>query len=176
MPIVKTANVVTYSTGHDNDRTALTDVHPSDNFAVCDAKDPLKQVAFDCSGLTTNTTATISAPASGTYTLPPVAGTLSGAAQVLQYAAPATGATVTVAAATQSLVLNPAADISELTIALPTTPADGKLVRVSSAQAVTTLTITDGAASGVGYPTAMTDNSFFALIYREADTTWYRHG
>ena len=176
MPITKSGTTVTYTAGQNMDRAAATDVHDSSSFAICDANDPLKQVKVSCSGLTTNTTATISFPASGTYTFPAIAGTLGGQAKVLQYAAPETGATVTVAASTERLVLNPADDIAELTIALPTTPADGWEVRVSSTQAVTTLTITDGAASGVGYPTAMTDNSFFSLIYRETDTTWYRNG
>lgn len=65
MPITKTANVVTYSTGHDNDRTTVTDVHPADNFAICDAKDPLKQIKFDCSALATNTSTTLTASANG---------------------------------------------------------------------------------------------------------------
>lgn len=176
MPLTKSGDTVTYTAGANMDRAAATDVHDSSSFAVCDAKDPLKQVAFACSGLTTNTTATITAQASGTFTLPATGGTLSGQNKVLQYSAPLTGATVTIAAGTEHLVLNPAADIAELTVALPTTPADGTTVRVSSSQAVTTLTVTDGAASSVGAPTAMTDNSFWSMIYREADTTWYRCG
>jgi len=65
MPITKSGDVVTYTQGHDNDRTVATDVHPSDNFAVCDAKDPLKQLKFDCSGLATDSSSTITASANG---------------------------------------------------------------------------------------------------------------
>lgn len=175
MPITSSNGVVTYTAGQNMDRAAATDVHDSASFAICDAKDPLKQVQFSCSSLTGGTPATLTFPASGTYTLP-AAGYLSGQAKALQYAAPATGANVTIAAGIERLVLNPAADIAELTITLPVAPADGTEVRVSSTQAVTTLTIADGDASTVGGPSAMTDNTFFSLIYRATGTTWYRNG
>lgn len=177
MPISKSGSTINETEAAQLKRSLSTDVHPTDDFAICDAKDPLKQIQFACSGLTTNTTATITAQASGTFTLPAAGGTLSGQNKVLQYAAPTTGATVVVAAGTEHLVLNPAGDIAELTITLPTTPADGTIVRVSTTQAVTdALTIDDGAASTVGAPATLTDNSFFALIYRATGTTWYRAG
>lgn len=174
MPITSSNGVVTYTAGQNMDRAQATDVHDSASFAICDAKDPLKQVQFSCSALTAGTPATLSIPASGTYTFPAAAGTLSAQNKVLQYAAPETGATVTIAAGTEVLVCKPAGALDELTIALPTTPADGTKVSAVSTQNVTTLTISDGAASTVGGPSALTANAGFSLIYRLADTTWYR--
>ncbi len=177
MPITKSGSTLVYTAGQNMDRAAATDVHDAGSFAVCDSLDPLKQVKFDSSALTTNTAATITAQASGTFTLPATGGTLRGQNAVLQYSAPATGASITVAVGTEHLIVNPAADIADLTIVLPVNPADGTVVRVTTIQAVTNaLTIDDGAASTVGAPATLVDNGSFALIYRATGTTWYRCG
>jgi hypothetical protein len=174
MPITITDGVVSESEATQLKRTLKTDVHPSSDFAICDAKQPLKQLQFSLSGMTDNTTATLSVPASGTYALPATAGTLGGQNKVLQYAAPETAANVTIAAGTEVLVLKPAGTLDELTITLPVTPLDGTTVTFVSSQIVTSLTVADGAASQVGGPTALSANVVVRMIYRLADTTWYR--
>jgi len=82
MPISKVGNVVTYTAGANMDRAAATDVHDASSFAVCDANDPLKQIKFDASGLTTNTSVThkVTSSSIGLYTYYDSAATAGGSA------------------------------------------------------------------------------------------------
>jgi hypothetical protein len=67
MPITKPSSTILYTEGHDNDRTLKTDVHPADTFAICDAKDPLKQLQFDLSSMTAGTTSTVKLTTTGFF-------------------------------------------------------------------------------------------------------------
>lgn len=91
-----------------------------------------------------------------------------------QYVAPATGASVTINDDTSMLVINPAATIAALTVVMPASPVDGQVVRISSSQIVTTLTLNANAGqtmkNGV---TSLTAGQSFGRIYRAADATWY---
>lgn len=100
-----------------------------------------------------------------------------------QYAAPATGNTVTVAANVSNLVLDPAGTIATLTVALPAASAliDGQTLHISSSQTVTALTMSAGSGTSISNsPTALTISTTasygYEFIYRAANTKWYRLG
>lgn len=166
MPITKTANVVVETAPTNKRQFENTGVMHADQFSFCDAGDPLKQMKFDLSAMTTNTTATFKAP--------PASGTIS-LGNTLQYVAPVTTDSVTIAAGTTHLVIEPAGTIAALTVVLPTAPADGTLVQFCSTQIVTTLTLTPG-----GSDTVVTDTTALAVdtaikyIYRASSSKWYK--
>lgn len=98
-----------------------------------------------------------------------------------QYAAPLTGTTVAVAATTGSMVIDPAGTIAALTLTLPAASAlvDNQTLAISSSQTITSLTLTPGSGTTVSNsPTALTISTTAAygykLIYRAANTKWYR--
>ena len=84
-----------------------------------------------------------------------------------QYKIPTAGATVTITSS--NVVLNPAADLATLTIALPTAN-NGDIVSVTSTKAVTALTITGTVEGG---PSALTANVPVKFIYITAATSWF---
>jgi hypothetical protein len=97
------------------------------------------------------------------------------------YNAPLTGASITVPANVNNVILDPAANIAALTLVLPAASSliDGQLLRVSSSASIATLTITPGTGTTVSQsPTAITTSVTgaygFSLIYDQAKTKWYR--
>lgn len=97
----------------------------------------------------------------------------------LQYAAPTTGQTVTVAATNRFVVIVPAGTLDELTVTLPTAAqsTNGDLITVNCTEIVTTLTVGAGAGASVANaPTAFAAGGFMSFVYRTADTTFYRCG
>lgn len=98
-----------------------------------------------------------------------------------QYATPLTATSVTVANTTGKLVLDPAGTIATLTVTLPAAIAliDGQTFEIGSSQTVTALTLTGGSGTTISNaPTAITvsttANMGFKLVYRAANTKWYR--
>lgn len=182
MPITKVNNIITETTPVGLDEFNRTGVIRAEAFAICDNFDFIKQMQFDPSALTTNTTLTLTAPSgSGGVVTLPTSGTVATTAnlltEVIQYATPTAGSTVTITAGTQDLVLKPAGTLATLTVVLPTTPADGTTVAISSTQVVTSLTLNAGGSDTVsGALAAFTANGFAKYIYRAADTNWYRIG
>lgn len=65
MPITKVNDVIVETEATDQARALLTDVHRSDQFALCDKNDPLKQVQFDISDMPTDTVSTLKFVAGG---------------------------------------------------------------------------------------------------------------
>lgn len=62
-----------------------------------------------------------------------------------QYAAPTTGQTVAVGSnGCVHLTIDPAGSLLNLTLALPANPSDGDIVRFTSSQAITNLSMTGG--------------------------------
>lgn len=123
-----------------------------------------KKIAFD-----------VSACPAGTTTLVVSAnGVTSG---TLQYAAPATGATITVAAASTVLAIEPAGTIALGTIVLPTTPPNGTQVRFGTTAEITGLTLSGGGSDTVvGAITTLAAAAFAAYVYRSSSAKWYRVG
>ncbi len=96
-----------------------------------------------------------------------------------QFETPLTGASITVANTTGSLVLAPAGTIATLTVTMPSAPMDGQRLNISSSNTVTALTLTPGAGQTISNtPTAITISTTaaygYTFIYRAANTNWYR--
>lgn len=101
----------------------------------------------------------------------------TAASMVTQYAAPVTGATVTLIDNQENvrLILTPSGTLSTLTLTLPvvTNCSDGQELLVSCTRTVTTLTISANGGSVVGAPTAFAANGFFRLRFDAVLSTWY---
>lgn len=100
-----------------------------------------------------------------------------------QYNAPASAASLTVAAGENQLIIEPAGTIAALTVTLPaaTLLVDNQRWGFCSTQIVTTLTLTAGSGTTVsGAPTAAVvpvttgGGSCPEWVYRQTNTTWYR--
>jgi hypothetical protein len=91
-------------------------------------------------------------------------------------AAPTTGATVLVTAATVDIVqvIDPAGTIATLTITLPTADHDGQKVNIASTQIVTALTLNSAAGTIVGAATSLAVGSFATYVWLSSQTKWYR--
>ena len=105
-----------------------------------------------------------------------------------QYAAPLTGATLTVTNLQRRLILEPAGTIAALTVVLPAANAgasnaliDNQLFGLCTTQVVTALTLTAGSGTTVlNAPTALLvpvatgAGSCVEWVYRQSNATWYR--
>lgn len=87
---------------------------------------------------------------------------------------PSTGFTITMAKTSKTLILNPAGTLLTGTINLPASPIDGQEVRVTTSQAITTLTVSGNGHSIVNAPTTLALGTGFSYIYNTSGTTWYR--
>lgn len=107
--------------------------------------------------------------------------TLQLGAGATQFSVPLTGFSITVAAGTSAIVLDPAGTLATGTIVLPAATAlvDGQTLRIVSSQTVTALTLTPGSGTTVAQsPTALTVSATvsygYELIYVLSQTKWYR--
>lgn len=87
-----------------------------------------------------------------------------------QASTPAAGATVTVAATTNHLMVDPTATIATLTIAMPASPVDGQYLEMSFSQTVTTITWTG--AMQVNMPTTAAAGSSIRVRYNSTAAQW----
>lgn len=93
------------------------------------------------------------------------------------YQTPLTGFTITVSNTTGTLVLDPAGTLASGTITMPTSPTDKQIVRISSTQTITALTVSANTGQTIkGAVTTLAANGFASWIYRSTNTTWYRIG
>lgn len=92
------------------------------------------------------------------------------------YNTPTTGQTVTIASGTQTAIINPAGTLAALTITLPACNSgyDGSLVRYTSEQVITALTVNASSGSVSGAPTNLAIGAGNGYICRGSNTTWYR--
>lgn len=99
------------------------------------------------------------------------------------YEAPLTGVSITMAATTRSLIIEPAGTIATHTVVLPASTAlvDGQAFGLCATQIITALTITPGAGTTVSntqtatiVPLGTGAAACPEWIYRQANTTWYR--
>lgn len=100
-----------------------------------------------------------------------------------QYAAPLTGASLTLTAQQRRLVLQPAGTIAALTVVFPaaTGLTDNQLMGLCSTQIVTALTLTAGAGTTIlngptalAVPPATGAGTCYEWVYRAENTSWYR--
>lgn len=92
---------------------------------------------------------------------------------VTQYAAPTTGQTVTIAAGTEVLQIDPAGTIAALTVALPSAPVNGQRCIICCSQIITVLTIT---GTIVGTLTSFAVGGFAQFSYSTTAAKWMRAG
>ena len=91
------------------------------------------------------------------------------------YNVPVTGFSLTIGAAIQYLILEPAGVLATGTITMPVSPTDGYRVGFTSTQAVTTLTLTPNTGQTIrNSPTALAAGVGITFLYRSANATWYR--
>lgn len=89
--------------------------------------------------------------------------------------APSTGFSITIANTSATLILNPAGTLATGTITMPPGPVDGEIIRVTSSQTVTALTVSANAGQTInGAPTTITALAGFSYIYNASGTAWYR--
>lgn len=106
----------------------------------------------------------------------PVPSLASGA---YQYAVQTSSSTLQISNNVTNVVLNPAGAIATVTITMPTAPYDGQIVRISSSQTVTSLTVSAAAGQSItNAPSAITVSATgpygVAFLYRGTNATWYR--
>jgi len=91
------------------------------------------------------------------------------------YSVPVTGFSITIPNNLNVYIINPAGTLSTGTFITPSAPYDGQLIRITSSQTVTTLTITaNSGQTVVGAPSTITSTTPFGFTYRLTNTTWYR--
>lgn len=91
------------------------------------------------------------------------------------YNVPVTGFSLTIGAAVQYLILDPAGTLATGTITMPASPTDGFLVGFSSTKIVTTLTLTPNTGQTIpNSPTSLAAGVGLTFLYRSANATWYR--
>ena len=89
---------------------------------------------------------------------------------------PSTGFTITVGNTVGRLLLNPSGTLATGTVTLPATPAnDGQIVRISSTQIVTSLTISPNSGQTIAgtAPTTIGANATIAYIWNASGSKWY---
>ena len=101
----------------------------------------------------------------------------SSAALVLSspyaYTTPTSGSTVTASSTANNLILNPAGSLATLTIAMPSTPADGQIFSVSTTQIITVLTFT-ATPTIYNAPTTLAAGAVARFQYSAAVNSWFR--
>lgn len=102
--------------------------------------------------------------------------TFTAAKPVQQFAAPLTGTTVVVATGDTWLLITPAGTLAALTVTLPTDRTEGEIVRVTSSQILTSLTVGGAGTTVNGAPTTLAANGFFEMAYSATLNAWYRVG
>jgi len=96
---------------------------------------------------------------------------------VEQIEVPTSGATVSMAAGTSVLILNPAAALAALTINLSDAPTHSKrTIELLSTRAITSLTMAAGSATVRAPLTTIAANGFARWRWVASDTTWLRCG
>lgn len=95
----------------------------------------------------------------------------------MTYNAPLTGASITIGANVEYLVLEPAGTIATLTVTFPASPGDYQTVTISTTQTVTALTLSGNTGKTIANAvTTLAANGFVKYIYRPTNTKWYRVG
>lgn len=90
--------------------------------------------------------------------------------------APLTGATIVIPDNVDSLLLNPAGTIAALSVATPVNPTDSQIIRISTLQTVTTLTLSasSGQTLGSAFATTLTAGPGISYQYAASITMWVR--
>lgn len=96
------------------------------------------------------------------------------AAGCMDFQAPSTGGTVSIAAGICEEMIAPAGTLATLTTNLIAAPVNGQKLKIRFTQIITALTIGAGGANSiVGNPTTAALGLVIDCIYRTSNTTWY---
>ena len=137
---------------------------------------------FTCNGPTSFSTGMYSNAPFSIHTNNIVRNTWSGAGDfadnTFAYSAPATGATVTIAAGVQRQIINPAGTLATLTVTLPAcNSTNSGIVKVFGfTQVVTALTINASSGTVVGGLSAAAIGSNFRFLCYGTNAAWYPAG
>lgn len=180
MPVSNIGGVITETPAEGMDKFLQTGVFRADQFAAKDKTDVTKQVAFDCSQMSTGTTATFQ-PQSGTsgnIKLPSTSSpSLSavGGAGTLQYVVATEAGSATITSGNTNLVLDPAAGLTTFSVTFPTTPPDGYRLSLSTTATLTNLNLLGGGSDTFkNAVTTLAANAAVSYVYRTTGTKWYR--
>lgn len=90
------------------------------------------------------------------------------------YEQPMDGFVLTVAAGAQGFTLDPAGTLASGTVIMPQNPTDAQIVRVSSTQTITALTVAPNAGQSIkAAPSTLAAGGSFAMQYIQPQMTWY---
>jgi hypothetical protein len=100
----------------------------------------------------------------------------NGVLQAYDYQVLTTGFSYTFAAGTQVLLAVPAGTLATGTVTMPSTPADGMTITITTTQEITALTLNGNTGQSIGgtQVARMPANSAMQFVYRLANTTWYQ--
>lgn len=88
---------------------------------------------------------------------------------------PITGFSITIGTGINQLILNPAGTLAAGTVVLPLKVLDEQVVRITSEQIVTALTVSPNTGQTiVGAPTTLAQYGSVSFMYNLANLTWYR--
>lgn len=95
------------------------------------------------------------------------------------YQVPLTGFAITIPNSVTTLILEPAGTLATGTVTLPTAPTDGQVVRITSTQTITALTVSVASTQTVrNAPTtfvpSLTGLMGYEFIFVLSNATWYR--
>lgn len=96
------------------------------------------------------------------------------AAGCMDFQAPTTGGTVSIAAGICEEMIAPVGTLATLTTNLIAAPVNGQKLRIRFTQIITALTVSGGGANSVvGNPASAALGATIDCIYRTSNTTWY---
>lgn len=98
------------------------------------------------------------------------------ALEIIEYNVPITGFSYTIANSTNILVLEPAGILATGTVTMPLSPVDKQVVRLTSTQTITGLTMAATGQTLKGALTTIAGDGFASWVYKVSTTTWYRIG
>jgi hypothetical protein len=86
---------------------------------------------------------------------------------------PSSGGTVTLNTEDSITIINPSGTLATLTIDMPPSPVPGQVMKVSTTQIITALTVSGNGHSIISAPTSLSAGQAFSMIYDLGSTTWY---
>lgn len=92
-----------------------------------------------------------------------------------QLITPSTGGSQTVTSGVSALIINPASTLGTFTVTMPASPEDGQFCYISSAKAVTVLTINANTSQSIlNAPTSFILGGFCSFIWNASTSIWFR--
>lgn len=92
------------------------------------------------------------------------------------YQVPTSGFSITIPNGVSALILSPAATLAAGIIKMPAVPLDGQIIKLSSTQTITTLTLQANTGQLIKSTiTTLTANTPVGFIYNLALSTWFRY-